>query len=181
MPAQGLLFAPRLHITRPLQQHRRVEAVVGRVRRALRYYPELDDRKITVGVTRVADGIAVLEDMTVRFDVRRRPPTYYTIGHELTHLLQALRRVPEGEIQCDIWTVSRGRLFLDEAPCYLPLPDQIRKQWRRYALRVRYLCERAISERGQRRYYIRWLQDRLEELAGRESRPDAADPRGTVC
>ena len=161
---QPVLWAPRVHITRPLARHPRRDELNERVRRALVYFPELNDQLITVGVTRVADGMAIYEDMTVRFDVRRRVPGFYTIGHELTHLLQALKRVPEGEVQCDIWTVAKSRLFIDQSPVYLPLPDPVRREWRRYALRVHYLCGRAISERCRRRYYIRWLKSQLEKL-----------------
>jgi len=162
--SQGLLFEPRVHITRPASRHRRSAELRRRVQRALQHFPELHDSKLTVGVTRSADGIAVFEDMTVRFDLRRGGPTYYCIGHELTHLLQALKLVPMGEVQCDIWTMARGRLFLDEAPYYLPLPEELRRHWNRYRLRVSYLCARAISERPTRRQYIRWLKQQLAEL-----------------
>ncbi|MGD8815954.1 MAG: hypothetical protein PVJ51_02155 [Acidobacteriota bacterium] len=162
--SQGLLFEPLVHVTRPASRHRRSAELTARVQRALRHFPELHTSKLTVGVTRSADGIAVFEDMTVRFDLRRGGPTYYCIGHELTHLLQALRLVPMGEVQCDIWTMARGRLFLDEAPYYLPLPEQLRRHWKRYRLRVSYLCARAISERPTRRQYIRWLKQQLSEL-----------------
>ena len=163
---QRALFKPHVHLTRPLKAHRRGAELCTRVDRALRYFPELERSRITVGVTRIADGVAILEDMTVRFDLRRRLPSYYTIGHELTHLLQALRLVPGGEVQCDIWTLARGRLFLDETPCYLPLPDELQGKWRHYAPCVGYLCGRAISERATRRYYIRWLNQQLELLSG---------------
>lgn len=161
---QGHLFEPLIHVTRPARKHRRSTELIDRVERALRYFPELHGNKVTVGVTRSADGIAVLEDMTVRFDLRRGAPSYYVIGHELTHLLQALGAVPMGEIQCDIWTLARGRLFLDEAPCYLPVPEELRRDWRRQRVTVSYLCGRAISERATRRQYIRWLQQQLGKL-----------------
>jgi len=163
-PRQGSLFEPQVHVTRPALKHRRSLELTERVDRALQYFPELHGSKVTVGVTRSADGIAVFEDMTVRFDVRRGGPTYYTIGHELTHLLQALQAVPMGEVQCDIWTLARARLFLDEAPCYLPLPEAVRRGWRRQRGKVAYLCARAISERPLRRQYIRWLKQQLAQL-----------------
>jgi hypothetical protein len=83
-------------------------------------------------------------------------------------LLQALRLVPLGEVQCDIWTLARGRLFADELPCYLQMPPPIRRNWRRYAARVGYLCERAISERSTRRTYIQWLKQELVRLGGEQ-------------
>lgn len=162
--SQGALFEPAVHMTRPARKHRRSADLTDRVTRALRYFPELQHSRVTVGVTRCADGIAVFEEMTVRFDLRRGGPTYYCIGHELTHLLQALRAVPMGEVQCDIWTLARGRLFLDEPPCYLPLPPVLRRDWRRQRGKISYLCGRAINERATRRQYIRWLKQQLELL-----------------
>ncbi len=162
--SQASLFSPRIHVTRPLRKQRRRDELMHRMDVCLRHFPELADHKVTVGVTRVAEGIAVFEDFTVRFNLRRGVPSHYTIGHELTHLLQALRLVPQGEVQCDIWTLARGRLFTDEQPCYLQLPSPIRRNWRRYSARVRYLCERAISERSTRRTYIQWLKQELAKL-----------------
>lgn len=163
--SQASLFTPRIHVTRPLRKQRRRDALMERMDVCLRHFPELADQKVTVGVTKVAEGIAVFEDLTVRFNLRRGVPSHYTIGHELTHLLQALRLVPYGEVQCDIWTLARGRLFADEIPCYLQLPVPMQRNWRRYAARVCYLCERAISERSTRRTYIQWLKQELARLA----------------
>ena len=166
--SQATLFPPRIHITRPLKKQRRRDELLVRMAACLRHFPELADRKVTVGVTRAAEGITVFEDFTVRFNLRQGVPSHYTIGHELTHLLQALRLVPQGEVQCDIWTLARGRLFTDELPCYLQMPPKIRRNWRRYSVRVGYLCQRAISERSTRRTYILWLKHELQRLAGAE-------------
>ena len=166
--SQASLFSPRVHVTRPMRKQRRGDDLLHRVDICLRHFPELADRRVTVGVTKVAEGIAVFDDFTVRFDLRRGVPSHYTIGHELTHLLQALRLVPYGEVQCDIWTLARGRLFGDEAPCYLQLSAPIRRNWRRYSSRVQYLCERAISERSTRRTYIHWLKQELAKLGAED-------------
>ena len=160
------LFGARTHATRPLRGHPRAAALVRRVETCLQLFPELDEQQITIGVTRAADGIAVLDDMTVRFDIRRRLPTYYTVGHELTHLVQALGQVPGGEIQCDIWTLARHPMFLDEEPCYLPVPDALRKEWHRVAETVAGLCREAIARRPRHRTYIRWLRREIEGLRG---------------
>jgi len=159
------LLGARTRPSRPLLAHRRAGGLLTRVHRCLVLFPELDTARIRVGITRSADGLAVLDEMTVRFDLRRRLPTHYTIGHELTHLLQALGLVPHGEIQCDIWTVSRHSVLRDEEPCYLPLPQPLRDDWTRHRDRVGELCARAIEYRTRRRTYIRWLRARLEELA----------------
>jgi hypothetical protein len=174
---QGGLFEPRVHVTRPAQRHRRAAQLRERVQRALRHFPELHGHQITVGVTRSADGIAVFDDMTVRFNLRRDGPTYYCIGHELTHLLQALKAVPMGEVQCDIWTLARGPLFLDEPPCYLPLPPALRRAWKRHRSRVSYLCARAINERATRRQYIRWLKQQLAACGDGPGRRTGSAPQ----
>src|SRR5262245_7528806 len=93
-----------------------------RVVRSLVEFPELADQMVTVGLTKYAEGTAEAEQMRIRLRVRRRRPvSYFTIGHELTHLLQAggLGLVPAGEVQCDVWTLARSELFLDDAPSYL--------------------------------------------------------------
>lgn len=173
------LFDARIRATRPLRAHRRADALLDRVRECLRRFPELDEHDITVGITRSADGIAVWEDFTVRFDVRRGLPTRYVVAHELTHLLQALRHVPQGEVQCDVWTLARHPSFRDEPPCYLPVPDVLVRSWGASANRVGELCRRAIEIRPRHRTYLRWLGARLEELAAEAPgsrpapRPDA--------
>ena len=148
-------------------QHRRADALLKRLERCLLRFPELDDHTVTIGITRCADGIAVLEDMIVRFDLRRRLPSHYTVAHELTHLLQGLGLVPHGEVQCDIWTLARDALFLDEEPCYLPLPKLLRRNWSRVRGEVATLCRSAIDRRPHHRTYIRWLRSELEALASR--------------
>jgi hypothetical protein len=165
--SQLSLFGARARPTRPLLQHRRAGGLMRRLEHCLLRFPELDDHAVTVGITRSADGIAVLEDMIVRFDLRRRLPSHYTVAHELTHLLQGLGLVPHGEVQCDIWTLARDPLFLDEEPCYLPLPARLRRDWGRASEEVAALCSRAIDKRSHHRTYIRWLRSELEALASR--------------
>jgi len=161
------LFGARARATRPLLQHRRADGLLKRLERCLLRFPELDGHAITVGITRSADGIAVIEDMIIRFDLRRRLPSHYTVAHELTHLLQGLGLVPYGEVQCDIWTLARDPLFLDEEPCYLPLPPALRRDWSRAGAPVATLCSRAIDRRPHHRTYLRWLKSELEGLASR--------------
>ena len=162
------LFGPRpgqLRPTAPLRKHPRHPGLLRRVETCLALFPELDDTTITVGITRAADGLAIFETFTVRFDLRRRLPTHYVVAHELTHLLQALSLIPGGEVQCDIWTLARHPLFLDEVPCYLPLPKKLHANWPRHAQNVAHWCRQAIEVRPSHRTYIRWLGARLNELA----------------
>ncbi len=132
--------------------------------RALEEFPELGDRTVTVGLTAMPgiDGLAVAEEMRVRLNVNRRRVSYFTIGHELMHLLQrpGLGIVPAGEVQCDIWTLARSELFLDEKPCYLELACR-RRAWPRHAHTVRRLCRQALDVRRRDRRYILWLTNQL--------------------
>jgi len=98
--------------------------------------------------------------------------SYNTIGHELTHLVQGMNGIPEGEKQCDIWTLARHQLFCDEAPTYLDLPRSIRDHWPDFAIPVHKLCIQAIEVWRSYRYYIRWREMELLELSRRtDSRP----------
>jgi len=155
----------------------------GMLIRALRYFPELHDKTITVGYTRVHLGSASLTyrpgqepRLVIRLKVRKL--SYQTLGHELTHLLQGLERgdrrapaeipsnkIPAGEKQCDIWTLARHELFCDEAPTYIKMPRRIREDWPYFADVVRKLCVAAIDKRNTQRQYIRWLEGEIRKLA----------------
>jgi hypothetical protein len=163
------LFGTALRPTRPLLQHPRADRLLRKAELCLQLFPELAEHQITVGITRAAEGIAVLDDMTVRFDLRRRVPSNYVIGHELTHLLQALRLVPHGEVQCDVWTLARHPVFLDEAPCYLELPAALRADWTHHARSIGELCRRSIEVRTHRRTYLQWLGHRIDEITAGQS------------
>jgi hypothetical protein len=131
--------------------------------RSLREFPEFDAATITMGYTKRHLGVAIRDDMTIRLNPHH--PSYNTIGHELTHLLQGRGKIPGGEVQCDIWTLARSPLFLDEAPTYLSLGTKIKTNWPRYAPHVRELCIAAINQRATQRRYIQWLKRELRILA----------------
>ncbi len=138
-----------------------------KIERAYSEFPELGDRRVIVGITRKhwLDGYAVGEDFCIRLNVRRRTGvSLFTIGHELTHLLQkpGLGIVPEGEVQCDIWTLARSEIFLDEMPSYLDIPCT-EEGWRNHAREVHELCIRAIGVRRSNRRYIVWLKKMLRQ------------------
>ena len=148
---------------------------------ALRHFPELHGKMITVGYTTAHLGVAMVPrhpdaDLIIRLKVRKL--TYNTIGHELTHLVQGLShcypdfndivsagRIPGGEKPCDIWTLARSELFCDEAPTYLKLPVIVRTNWLNYAKAVRALCQTAIEKRATHRLYINWLEAEIRQLA----------------
>jgi hypothetical protein len=141
-----------------------------RLQRALQEFPELDGTKITVGVTMNPrlHGTAEAENMLIRLNTSRRRVAYFTIGHELTHLLQkpGLGIVPMGEVQCDIWTLARSELFLDDRPSYLRLPCG-KRDWPQHARAVRDLCLEALRHRPHNRHYIVWLESRVRVYFGR--------------
>lgn len=156
---------PTLHFT-AIMKKRLSQRAVSMLHASLRHFPELHDKVITVGYTRAHLGSAIREQMTIRLRVRN--VCYNTIGHELTHLVQGTGEIPEGEKQCDIWTLARSPLFCDDAPTYLDLPMRVRLQWPKYAVRVRELCLQAIEMRKSRRNYIQWLERALQTLAEEE-------------
>lgn len=144
--------------------------LIQRLENALQLFPELGAGPVTVGVTASPrlDGLALPGERFIRLNpFRRRMVTYFTIGHELTHLLQppGLALIPSGEVQCDIWTLARDPLFLDEKPSYLQVNCD-RRSWRRHALAVHDLCRRAIDERSWNRQYIVWLRRQLDDHFG---------------
>jgi hypothetical protein len=168
----------------PLMKKRLTRRAHFMLRAALRQFPELYGKTITVGYTRAHLGTALVPrqvetELTIRLKVRRL--TYNTIGHELTHLVQGLSqlgqspehpagngKIPGGEKQCDIWTLARSELFCDEAPAYLKLPGIVRENWPQYAQSVRALCIAAIEKRQAHRLYIRWLEDQIRQLASQK-------------
>lgn len=151
----------------PAMQKRLNRRLVHMLHNALHHFPELQGQTITVGYTRAHLGAAVREQCLIR--LRARKVSYNTIGHELTHLVQGQNGIPEGEKQCDIWTLARSPLFCDEAPTYLRLPARVRLHWPAFAYAVRALCLRALEIRKTHRQYIRWLEQELLELSRRSA------------
>lgn len=82
---------------------------------ALEHFPEHQDMELRVGLTKTAAGKARKSAILLNPDMLN----YFTIGHELMHLSQDKRLAPHGEVQCDVWTLARAELFLDEMPTYL--------------------------------------------------------------
>ncbi len=141
-----------------------------KIERAYSKFPELADRRVIVGITRKRglDGYAVVEDFCIRLNVSRRTVSHFTCGQELMHLLQkpGLGIIPDGEIQCDIWTLARSRLFLDEMPSYLDVSPCTEDTWEGHASDIRQLCIRAIEVRKTKRRYIVWLKAMIRQCLG---------------
>src|SRR5262245_21813211 len=96
-----------IRLTGPMQKVMTPE-LLQRIHRTLDEFPELEGHTLTVGlvVNSMVHGNADSRDMVIRLNTRERSGmTYFTIAHEVTHLLQrpGLGTVPNGEIQCDIF------------------------------------------------------------------------------
>lgn len=182
---------PQLRLTAQMKQ-RLSRRTLDMVQHALGCFPELQDAAITIGYTRKHLGSATviyrkgeLYQLIIRLRVRK--VTYHTIGHELTHLVQGLAyghrgsrsadpaHIPVGETQCDIWTLARDPLFLDDPPTYIKMPRSMREHWPDYADAVRQLCIEAIAKRPTQRLYIQWLEKEIGRLA---KQPRAVEDSG---
>ena len=189
----GLLGGAQVRFT-PLMQKRLTQRAEAMIERSLEYFPELQGKAITIGYTRVHLGSAVINrkrdsepELLIRLKVRKL--TYQTIGHELTHLVQALslgsgppayERIPTGETQCDVWTLARDTLFCDDPPTYIKMPRLMRSLWPNYALAVRRLCLAAIAKRSSFRPYIRWLESEIATLTRAPRRKKSAPAQLTL-
>jgi hypothetical protein len=167
----------------PRMKKRLSKRVIDMLQNALRCFPELKGKKITVGYTSAHLGSALVPlrpEAAAKLTIRLKVKTlkYNTIGHELTHLLQGLSKIhfkagaavetiPYGEKQCDIWTLARSNLFCDDAPTYIRLPRAVRENWPSYSKSVRRLCIAALEKRKTHRFYMKWLESRIKALAER--------------
>ena len=154
-----------IRFTSPMQKALTSD-LMQRIQRSLAEFPELSDTLVTIGLTKSAEGTAEAQEKIIRLNVRpRKPISYFTIGHELTHLLQSggLHLIPDGEIQCDVWTLARSALFLDDRPTYLRPHLWTRANWPSQGVMVRALCVEAIERRKTNRQYLVWLNDQLEQ------------------
>ena len=143
------------------------------------FFPELDGITIRLGLAqkRGVLGWGSLDPAAPGIWVRPRRLEYFTIAHELTHLLQARNLVPRGERQCDLWALARSPMLIDTTPSYLKLPRGMRGRPLSSA-QAGALCEaarRAIAAReaGERRYLMRFERE-LKALPGSATRVGTA-------
>ncbi len=124
-----------------------------------RFFPELDGLTVHVGraLRRDVLGWGSMDPARPGIWVRTRRLAYFTIAHELTHLLQARGLVPAGERACDLWALARSPLVIDALPGYLKLPRALRSRGGLeppLASTMHRLAREAIAwrEAGDRRY-----------------------------
>ncbi len=157
-------YNPNLIISRSLQSapDRFKNKIITMVNESLKKFPELSEDKITLGITHVNDGNAELDNYKIRLNPRRI--TYFTIGHELTHLLQFKGDLPMTEKSADVFTLARSMLFLDEPPCYLKVPRKLQNYWEENSISIHEICKDSIEYRKRNRNYIKWAENKLSQL-----------------
>lgn len=156
-------------ITRALRAHRSCNRTIERVRYALRYFPELEDKRIKVGLTRAASGMAVPGGWEIWLNPWRT--TYHTISHELVHLLQrTVAGVPQGERSCDVYSLARHWTLNDATPSYVEIPPRmvnVDGTLPSQSARLIYECAVEALERRRQglRHYIAYFEDKLRGAA----------------
>jgi len=109
--------------TRPLLKHRRCRSVLTKLAYVRHFFPELRDRTIRVGLTKVASGMAVPGGSEIWFNPNQI--SYHIIAHEFVHLLQGIDNMPRGERSCDLYALARHWTLNDRTPCYLRIPGRL--------------------------------------------------------
>jgi hypothetical protein len=164
---------PRWDPSRLVQRSPHRPRILERLEFVRRFFPELADRTVRVGLARRRGvlGWGSLDPARPGIWVRPLRLSYFTIAHEFTHLLQARRLVPGGERACDLWALSRSPLLNDAPPGYLRLPGSLRHRRRLDPELATLLCQaarRAIAarEQGERRYLLLFEREAREALRG---------------
>jgi hypothetical protein len=151
--------APRWTFSRLIRDSPHQPRIVERLEFVRRFFPELDSITIHVGraIRRDVLGWGSMDPARPGIWVRPRRLAFFTIAHELTHLLQARGLVPGGERACDLWALARSPLVIDSMPGYLKLPRPLRDRRVTEPSLASLLCRlarEAIARResGDRRY-----------------------------
>ena len=131
-----------------------------------------------IGISRSYDGLVFQSydgHVKLMLGVRRtrsgkwKMPTYYTIAHELMHLVQFNSdSVPGGERACDVYALARlPPRYIDESPTYLVVPRGRRGRWTAADARMAHVLAReAIRRRsGGLKRYATWWEREFENRA----------------
>lgn len=169
MDIGGRMFRnkPRLVLTKKMEEHENSEKAVEIVMRALKHFPEFRGKTITLGVCSNGGGRAISEYMKISLNPKSL--SMMVTGHELTHLLQGKimgKKVPYGEVTCDIWTIARNIEFADKPLTYLNMPIYMKENWLIWKGFIRSACRWAIKEFGDRLRFVdnqRFLSDYIRD------------------
>jgi hypothetical protein len=156
--------------TRPLLKHRKCRMVLEKLAYVRHFFPELRDRTIRVGLTRVACGMAVPGGSEIWFNPSQI--SYHAIAHELVHLLQGVHDIPRGERSCDLYALARHWTLNDRPPYYLRVPERfVNKNGTLDAVHARWffaVATRAIElKRRGLRNYIAYFEKAVAEAEER--------------
>jgi hypothetical protein len=158
-----------------LARHRSKNDVLRMVSYVRRYFPELDNETVTVGLTRAASGMAVPGGKRIWLNPSRL--SYHTVSHELIHLLQCRDlEIPAGEKACDVFSFARHWTLNDERPSYVKVPREIVDERGRineiFGKLIFAVAREAVARRAQGlRNYISFFE---AELARRVEDGDTA-------
>ncbi len=155
-------------VTRVLETHPHKNRILTMVGYTRRYFPELNELQIKVGLTRIASGMAVPGGTEIWLNPAAI--SYHTIAHELIHLLQRRDgKIPQGERSCDVFSMARDRTLNDVSPSYVRTPYTIVGEnglvtpW---AQRMLYnvATEAVDRRRSGFRSYIVWFEQEVARL-----------------
>lgn len=135
------------------------------------YFPEFKRSTFKVGYTEsgacyVPKYIRKTDREHIYIRLSEHDITRYVLAHELTHELQYTNNdIPQGEKQCDIWTLARSTFLLDHPPHYLEVPKSVRENWYDWKEILHQVAEEAIQKREEGLFrYIRYFEDKVKEL-----------------
>jgi hypothetical protein len=122
-----------------------IEELGGRIKRVLQGIPELESLELSLTVERISKKItrlyaeAFIQPMPIGILRVKSDVPHFTLGHELTHLLQQAKKIPDGEFENDVFVLSKSLLFSDSIPVYfcnfvIILPYAYRKINRKLSL-----------------------------------------------
>jgi hypothetical protein len=120
--------APPWTYSRLIRNSRHQPRILEKLEYVRRFFPELDGVTVYVGqaIRRDVLGWGSMDPARPGIWVRPVKLAYFTIAHELTHLLQARGLVPTGERACDLHALARSPLVIDSLPGYLRVPRGMR-------------------------------------------------------
>ncbi len=122
--------APPWTYSRLIRNSRHQPRILEKLDFVRRFFPELDGVTIYVGqaIRRDVLGWGSMDPARPGIWVRPVKLAYFTIAHELTHLLQARGFVPTGERACDLHALARSPMVIDSLPGYLKVPSAMRRR-----------------------------------------------------
>jgi hypothetical protein len=160
---------PRWRFSRLVLRSPHRERIRARLEFVRGFFPEIEGVTVRVGLARKRGvlGWGSLDPDDPGVWVRPKRLDSFTVAHEFTHLLQAMKLVPRGERACDLWALARSPLLVDTAPGYLEIPAPLRRHrtvppaWS--VLLHRAACEalaaRSQGERGYLRAFEQWIAE----------------------